>query len=896
VLYGALLVDSDFLPYVVDNNESFSAFVHGKNMYEHGTASSRWLTDEAYGSDAAAHPYVYTHQGNFPRVFSFVLYTLGARSVESQIVITTFTVGLATVLLIALFFTRLVTPGFGILAALVFLTDYVLFAQWQVNSYRAWHGLLLFAALVATQAELLRDARSWKLILAVGASFACIAYFDLLIAVFSLVLVVAFAFLSGTSARRRSLMIVAAVFAGSAVGFGILLTQLLAYYGLEGLIHDVRYTFSARNLASYTSGQGIDVSLWYSDMHVVFWERFVSGSLLRPLPVFLSSFTRFGWITYTPLLALILMIVIVGGVTCCLASALSSVTAKAQSLRFRRILLGLLVGAACAVIVWSEPRIQDGINGAILATVFGALAAYWLANSSSLVRGAVRFAGRVARHAGALRAFLAVSLLASLFLFCAAAIAPGVVVLSLALWFGVLSVVLFGVHAFGISEQYRYKLDSSTLSAREPVHAALWLAPGVISLLLVHICAAFFLFTVLASDRLAALSSSPSLVSPVTSPMELATVFLSGSLGIGVMFAWLGWPLVFPAGLPGARVEARCRMLDKLLFCLFCVSVVCWSSPWFFSSAHQLEPFWRDFARSVIPGKGAPRIVVVISCIAACYMAAGDALPSFVSKRLAPLGAYLAAGVLGYAAAYYFAPGYMAAVHLERFSPVLVYLVAPMAALAVWLLGHMLLTAFAPSGSTSRRTFAVASPRYAAAAITLAVVTAYWPALQKTYYAVLPPDAGAIYKKLREPPYSEHSFIVNTYAAPTAASTGSWAYINPPFFEGAAPSISSNRYTLPRSETYLWFADRDAPRYAYPDYALCFLSPDVLLALSQGVPTGRDEPVSMHSDRRGCYRLASLVASAYPHPAPKLVDYDHGLLSRWAILELPRPPGRNLGP
>src|SRR4051794_8810267 len=67
---GWLLISSDFLPYVTDNNESFSSLVHAKNLYQFGFGTAFGLTDESYGPDRAAHPFIHTHQGNFPRLFA----------------------------------------------------------------------------------------------------------------------------------------------------------------------------------------------------------------------------------------------------------------------------------------------------------------------------------------------------------------------------------------------------------------------------------------------------------------------------------------------------------------------------------------------------------------------------------------------------------------------------------------------------------------------------------------------------------------------------------------------------------------------------------------------------------------------------------------------------------
>src|SRR4051812_40643697 len=74
--YGTFLVASDGLPYVLDNNESFSTLQHAMNLYRFGISKSLGLTDEATGPNPDAHPYVHTHQGNLPRVFGVLIYAL----------------------------------------------------------------------------------------------------------------------------------------------------------------------------------------------------------------------------------------------------------------------------------------------------------------------------------------------------------------------------------------------------------------------------------------------------------------------------------------------------------------------------------------------------------------------------------------------------------------------------------------------------------------------------------------------------------------------------------------------------------------------------------------------------------------------------------------------------
>src|SRR5437764_10454889 len=115
-VYGALLVHTRGFPYVCDNNETFSSLWHAHNLYHFSLRDSCGITDEASSPHAEAHPYVHTHQGNFPRLFAFLLYALGVRSAVAQIVVTTFTVGLAAILLAFHVLARRVNPLFAAVA------------------------------------------------------------------------------------------------------------------------------------------------------------------------------------------------------------------------------------------------------------------------------------------------------------------------------------------------------------------------------------------------------------------------------------------------------------------------------------------------------------------------------------------------------------------------------------------------------------------------------------------------------------------------------------------------------------------------------------------------------------------------------------------------------------
>src|SRR5947209_8990698 len=108
--YGGLLIWARGLPYVLDNNESFSSLWHAYNLYHFDIRQTWGLTDEACSPHPEAHPFVHTHQGNFPRLFAFLLFVLGARTIESQIVLTTVTVGGAAICFAYHFFSKLAGP------------------------------------------------------------------------------------------------------------------------------------------------------------------------------------------------------------------------------------------------------------------------------------------------------------------------------------------------------------------------------------------------------------------------------------------------------------------------------------------------------------------------------------------------------------------------------------------------------------------------------------------------------------------------------------------------------------------------------------------------------------------------------------------------------------------
>ena len=300
ILYSALIVAGHGIPYVMDNNETFSALNHAYNLWHFDFFKSYGLTDEAMSPDPAAHPVVHTHQGNFPRLFAFLLFALGARSPESQIWLTTMSVGAASVVMAYLFFRRLGGRLFAGIAMALLLTDYLMFAQWQVNTYRVWYGFLLFGALLCVHG-LAEWKRGYWLAATFGV-FAALFYGELVFAAFAAGSTALYAAWTYRTNPKYVLATWVAQGAGAAIGLGILITQLIFYMGWNDLLTDLKLTLTARNFASTDPTLTDSLREFYGSRNIVFIYNILSESyyagLWRSIRIFFGHALQF----YTPIL------------------------------------------------------------------------------------------------------------------------------------------------------------------------------------------------------------------------------------------------------------------------------------------------------------------------------------------------------------------------------------------------------------------------------------------------------------------------------------------------------------------------------------------------------------------------------------------------------------------
>ncbi len=302
----ALFVMGDGIPYVTDNNETFSSLNHAYNLWHFDFFRSYGLADEAASPYAAAHPVVHTHQGNFPRLFAFLIYVLGARSAESQILVTTLTIGVASVLMAYTFFRHLAGALFATVVMLVFVTDYLMFAQWQVNTYRVWHTFFFFGALLCVHGYAAWRPKNWAL--ATFFLYVGLFYWELVFAVFTALTA---AFYTLWVYRRRWLAIIASGFvqsAGAVCGLAIVVTQLVLYLGWGGFLQDLTLTLTARNYAPDDQQFLQTLRAFYENRNIAFFYNLQSDAGYKGAVAFLHSVFTYVMQVPTPILSLLTII------------------------------------------------------------------------------------------------------------------------------------------------------------------------------------------------------------------------------------------------------------------------------------------------------------------------------------------------------------------------------------------------------------------------------------------------------------------------------------------------------------------------------------------------------------------------------------------------------------
>jgi hypothetical protein len=896
LLYGGLLWLADGLPYVIDNNETFSSLWHAHNLSRFDLAASAGLADEAFAFHAQAHPFVHTHQGNVPRLFAYVIYQLGARSGESQILVTTFTVGLASVIMAFAFLRRLAGPLFATLFCLLLMSDYVLVAQWQVVTYRVWHMFFVFSSL---HCVFLLERRRLPGLLATVANFAALFYYELVFVAFVAISTGLFAAMHFRARWRLTALFAAAQAAGAALAIAVLLAQLTAYMGWDGVLHDFGYTFVGRNYDIGGASFLAEVRAFYDSHNIAFWYNLMDGAVYRTFRYFVGSLTHFELFVHTPFFTAICAIVIAGF----LVGAVTRAKGERPELFLSRLRgSGVEIAMSTPVVVATalglahlQLRHRHGDFGMLEWLAVAGLIASFVA-MPLLQRG-----GRPGRSPGP--AAMSADRYWSAALAILASAAPSAVANASA----------------GFTYEGLYSLldfiDPLVLAAAliwlllglDRASAGRWL--GALGEVLRAVFSSFGL--VFAFSLLGILVAEQETLFGVAGPADLSHFTDSGVLACAALLATAAMATVAWAAHPGPgwiraivlpSAEAA-RVYGRLS--VYLLAVVLASALATRGYRQGYAPLWLDIA-----GGSTARIIWIGTFVA------GVAVSSLFALRLWPLAGaasafrrlrallpFLLAGLAAYVVVFLLSPAYIFTGYRFRTTPFTVFHTTTLAAVAMYPMLCAVGDRFdvssrgnAASGADGSRAGPGVRRVQSALAFLLAMalfvgMAGYWVQLQAAYVRLLPPTHYSFLKRLAEPPFRGATFVVGGYGAPIAAATRNWAYLEEKLASGKVSRDAADGQLM-LDDKYRWFADKDTNgAYERPDYFLCVAQQTVnsvameanqragigpgyggcelnpLVRIARGLQTN---PLSMKVD------LAAGDAEG-----PALVGYE-----RWAIVRL----------
>jgi hypothetical protein len=270
----------------------------------HSTAG---LTDETNSDSPAAHPYVYTHEGNFPRFPALGLLVLGIERVEWQITVLAFLIGGLSTYIGFKVFSKMAGDVFAFLLVAVLSTDYLLYAQWQANTFRVWHALFLFVMLWCIQE--INEKNKLRSVAVLFLNSVCLFYFEIVFAFFVAFLAVVYSMILHRRRPAQIMCIVGGVVMGGIVSMALLLGQLFWHLGAEKAWTDIRLTYVARSFGDTSSGVEAQARKlhFFIQNHIVYWDSNSNG---LPSVRDLLDVLRHGVVKiYTPFLTVVVVVV-----------------------------------------------------------------------------------------------------------------------------------------------------------------------------------------------------------------------------------------------------------------------------------------------------------------------------------------------------------------------------------------------------------------------------------------------------------------------------------------------------------------------------------------------------------------------------------------------------------
>jgi hypothetical protein len=775
VVFGSILIVSRGLPYPIDNNESFSSLWHARNLDHVGFAATKGLADEVFSWSRAASPYVHTHQGNFPRVFAYLLFLLGIRTIQGQIITATFTVGLLTLWFAYRFLSRITTPLFATVACLILITDYALFGQWQTNTYRIWYGFFFFSSLLWVRG-LGDEGRSRFYFLFGVADFCAMFYGEYVFAGFVGITAGCYGCWCYRHAVRTLVNGLCAIFAGGAIAALVLVCQLVAYMGIGNLRSDIDYTLSARNMAEDHSFAEM-VGKFYSQHHVIFWQNYFDTSHLRTLAEVGNSLLNYHLAFYGEWITLIATIVLMAWLTSLLfpekgldGHAYEPTERNPFSLTLKAILIGLSAYRFLFILLSQLVWIPLGQLNAT-RTAPDRVVLTWASVSNATYE---------------LDLGINDGPYASL---------------------GASSAAVYGVGDLSQSVLYRVRVHSVVDGATSPWQEVI-------------------------IPLVAGTQNSASDI-----PSSVLVAFLSGCITLALLNEWSvhrerrqpSWArvlcgsvyLLLTAKLMLSRDSIFGGAVQKNWGAIFGPIVPHWVGPVLCALGilYGLGIILDTSSERTVETRKLSPLIPATICVAVGYLLTYRLFTGYVYSgylvRQAPFLVFWSDTLLAVAP-------YMLLVALERTFP------AKVAGLRCFIADSV--SAFNAPASLSANFFRAAQqlpeqvPFLCALALTFAFAVS-WTAIQSTYVALAPPTGYGFLSLLARAPVKGGSIVVNDYPAPMAEMAHSWAYAESSIFSGQV-KLGPDGFSVPHDNKYLWFADAETNReYLRPKFGLLVSQP-----------------------------------------------------------------------
>jgi hypothetical protein len=772
-VFGGILIYSDFLPYTFDNNESFSAFWHARNMYEYGIANSSGLADESFSYDPAAHPYVYTHAGASPRLFAYLLYVLGIRTIELQIAVTVFTVGLFSFWFAYRFLAEISTRLYATIACLLLMTDYIMFVQWHIGAWHVWKMFLLFGGLYLAQRVAAR--RQAYPLLMVYAFHAFLFYYETIFNVY----VAAAVFLYFVFASRDYRFVVkfgAVQFAGALTAATILLGQLVLQFGWDVVRADIYYTFVGRNFTTDFETFSAAARAFYTEHNIVFWLNFPeSGTYRNLLWAFRVLFLDHA--VHTPPWSLVV-----------LTFAAAEVVRRLRSRRTAARALPAPLGAFS----WPS-KVLANVDWQLVAIKTRVIAPYVLAALSAVMLYILFIYPEIGSGLALPPSFWTVVVWPTL-------IGGGLFVAAVVFWRPLQAPAIPGLDKFIDRIDWDRVIKDATV-----------LAPFIVAAL-----AAAILY-ISTRDR---------------EVLAILAKLLLIAIGIGIVFiAVLKFvsPMLFAS--PRHILAASAFLAAVLAVLLVQPTLYAAASglqPVWQAALTELGSYTAGGALLV------SAMLLLAAWYASGSLPAierGSVLEKCPDRLLLALAALFVAYLL----VYFVFTGYVLTGYYVRYLSLTVFfndLLLALGLVAMIECVRGLHARFKQSISWRRIGYGGGA---AMAVLGLAATVLYWSGLQAFLLRKLPPDGISFFPILSQAPFRGGTFAAYAYGGTVAYFTKNWAYVDG--FSALAQgkvTLGPDGYNVKRESPYVWFADRAAnPAYDKPEYFLTMtyqnLSPGYLI-------------------------------------------------------------------